>query len=174
MAKYNCIMMDIDNTLLDFDAAERKALLETLQQFSLPCDEAAVSRYHEINSSLWGELNKGKIRRDKLVVERLIDGPENGDSDESGYATIGSDTQILSVTTQDGVCYVNLNGGFLNRKGNVTPEVAVYSIVDSLTEIPGVNRVQISIEGNSDLNYMETISLSQPLEKNTEIIDNAQ
>ena len=71
MAKYNCIMMDIDNTLLDFDAAERKALLETLQQFSLPCDEAAVSRYHEINSSLWGELNKGKIRRDKLVIERF-------------------------------------------------------------------------------------------------------
>ena len=71
MAKYNCIMMDIDNTLLDFDAAERKALLETLQQFSLPCDEAAISRYHEINSSLWGELNKGKIRRDKLVVERF-------------------------------------------------------------------------------------------------------
>lgn len=71
MAKYNCIMMDIDNTLLDFDAAEHKALLETLQQFSLPCDEAAVSRYHEINSSLWGELNKGKIRRDKLVIERF-------------------------------------------------------------------------------------------------------
>lgn len=114
------------------------------------------------------------ISMDKLVVERLIDGPENGDSDENGYATIGNDTQILSVTTQDGVCYVNLNGGFLNRKGNVTPEVAVYSIVDSLTEIPGVNRVQISIEGNSDLNYMETISLSQPFEKNTEIIDNAQ
>ena len=64
-------MMDIDNTLLDFDAAEHKALLETLQQFSLPCDEAAVSRYHEINSSLWGELNKGKIRCDKLVVERF-------------------------------------------------------------------------------------------------------
>ena len=114
------------------------------------------------------------ISMDKLVVERRMDGPENGDSDESGYATIGSDTQILSVTMQDGVCYVNLNGGFLNRKGNVTPEVAVYSIVDSLTEIPGVNRVQISIEGNSDLNYMETISLSQPFEKNTEIIDNAQ
>ena len=33
MAKYNCIMMDIDNTLLDFDAAEHKALLETLQQY---------------------------------------------------------------------------------------------------------------------------------------------
>ena len=71
MAKYNCIMMDIDNTLLDFDAAERKALVETLQQYSLPYDEAALARYHEINAALWAELNKGKIRRDKLVVERF-------------------------------------------------------------------------------------------------------
>ena len=71
MAKYNCIMMDIDNTLLDFDAAERKALLETLQEYSLPCDDAALTRYHEINAALWAELNKGKIRREKLVVERF-------------------------------------------------------------------------------------------------------
>ena len=71
MAKYNCIMMDIDNTLLDFDAAERKALLETLQEYSLPCDDAALTRYHEINAALWAELNKGKLRREKLVVERF-------------------------------------------------------------------------------------------------------
>ena len=44
----------------------------------------------------------------------------------------------------------------------------------SLTERPGVNRVQLSIEGNSDLNYMEKLSLLQPFEKNMEIIDNAQ
>ena len=111
---------------------------------------------------------------DKLVVERLIAGPEDGDSVENGFATISSDTQIMSVTTQDGVCYVNLNEGFLVRQGNVTPEVAVYSIVNSLTELPGINRVQLSIEGNSDLNYMEKLSLLQPFEKNMEIIDNAQ
>lgn len=71
MARYNCIMIDIDNTLLDFDAAERKALVETLKEYSLPFDEAALARYHEINASLWTELNKGKIKRDKLVVERF-------------------------------------------------------------------------------------------------------
>ena len=50
----------------------------------------------------------------------------------------------------------------------------MYSIVNSLTELPGINRVQLSIEGNSDLNYMEKLSLLQPFEKNIEIIDNAQ
>ena len=119
-------------------------------------------------------IYNSNISLDKLVVERLIAGPEDGDSVENGFATISSDTQIMSVTTQDGVCYVNLNEGFLVRQGNVTPEVAVYSIVNSLTELPGINRVQLSIEGNSDLNYMEKLSLLQPFEKNMEIIDNAQ
>ncbi|MBO5452282.1 MAG: GerMN domain-containing protein [Lachnospiraceae bacterium] len=119
-------------------------------------------------------IYNSNISLDKLVVERLIAGPEDGDGVENGFATISSDTQIMSVTTQDGVCYVNLNEGFLVRQGNVTPEVAVYSIVNSLTELPGVNRVQLSIEGNSDLNYMEKLSLLQPFEKNMEIIDNAQ
>ena len=119
-------------------------------------------------------IYNSNISLDKLVVERLIAGPEDGDGVENGFATISSDTQIMSVTTQDGVCYVNLNEGFLVRQGNVTPEVAVYSIVNSLTELPGINRVQLSIEGNSDLNYMEKLSLLQPFEKNMEIIDNAQ
>ena len=30
MAKYYCVLFDADNTLLDFDAAESKALAETL------------------------------------------------------------------------------------------------------------------------------------------------
>lgn len=72
MAKYNCILMDIDNTLMDFDTAECKALTEAFQEFSFPCDKTVIQRYHEINVELWGELNKGKIRRDKLAVERFI------------------------------------------------------------------------------------------------------
>ena len=35
MAKYYCILFDADNTLLDFDAAERKALAETLAQYNI-------------------------------------------------------------------------------------------------------------------------------------------
>lgn len=114
------------------------------------------------------------ISLDKLVVEQLIKGPQKGESADNGFATIGHDTQILSVTTQDGVCYVNLSKGFLVRRGNVTPEVAVYSLVNSLVELQGVNRVQLSVEGDDQLNYMESVPLSQSFERNLEIIKNAQ
>lgn len=114
------------------------------------------------------------ISMDKLVVEQLIAGPKDGESQENGYATIAPTTQVVSVTTRDGVCYVNLDDGFLTRQGNVTPEVAIYSIVNSLAELSGINKVQISVNGSTDLVYMETISLSQVFERNLEMIDNAQ
>lgn len=114
------------------------------------------------------------ISMDKLVVEQLVAGPKNGDSTIDGFGTMNTETQILSVTTQDGVCYVNLSENFSIRKGYVLPEVTIYSIVNSLIELPGVNRVQISIDGNSELNYLETISLSLPFERNLEIVDDAQ
>lgn len=114
------------------------------------------------------------ISMDKLVVEQLIAGPEEGESDENGYATISPDTQIVSVTTRDGTCYVNLGDGFLTKQGNVTPEVTIYSIVNSLVELSGVNKVQISVNGSTDVIYMETVPLSQVFERNLEIMDNAQ
>ena len=35
MAKYYCILFDADNTLLNFDAAENKALAETLVNYGI-------------------------------------------------------------------------------------------------------------------------------------------
>ena len=35
MAKYYCVLFDADNTLLDFDAAENKALAGTLREYGI-------------------------------------------------------------------------------------------------------------------------------------------
>ena len=48
MAKYYCILFDADNTLLDFDAAENKALAETLVNYGIEPDAETV----QINSKL--------------------------------------------------------------------------------------------------------------------------
>lgn len=111
------------------------------------------------------------ISMDRLVVEELIAGPQEGEDGENGYPTLPDATKIISVTTRDGTCYVNLDESFLSSQGNVTPEVAVYSIVNSLVELSTINRVQISIDGNTNLVYMEVVPLSQVFERNLEIID---
>ena len=71
MAKYYCILFDADNTLLDFDAAESKALAETLAQYDIEPSNETVQKYRTINEGLWRQLEKGQIRRDKLMSERF-------------------------------------------------------------------------------------------------------
>ncbi len=71
MAKYYCVLFDADNTLLDFDAAENKALSETLINYGIEPDAETTQVYREINSSLWKQLESGQIRREKLGSERF-------------------------------------------------------------------------------------------------------
>ena len=72
MAKYYCVLFDADNTLLNFDAAESKALAETLVNYGIEPDAETVQTYRTINEELWRQLEKGQIRRDKLMGERFI------------------------------------------------------------------------------------------------------
>lgn len=71
MAHYHCLLLDVDNTLLDFSASEHKALLETLEYFGLPRSAETVAQYQAINTQLWAALERGEIKKDKLVIERF-------------------------------------------------------------------------------------------------------
>ena len=100
------------------------------------------------------------ISKEKLIVEKLMKGPETS----VAKATINPDTNLLSVTTKDGICYVNFDKTFLKGAYDVKPQVTIYSLVNSLTQGTGVGKVQISINGENDVKYMQTVDLSQPLE----------
>ena len=69
--KYQYLLIDNDNTLMDFNAAEAKALIDVLQNHGLPTDDATVHTYHEINDALWKALERGETTQPKLKVERF-------------------------------------------------------------------------------------------------------
>ena len=69
--KYRYLLVDNDNTLMDFKLAERKALTETLEVFGLPTDEETCTAYHHINDALWKALERGETTQKKLKVERF-------------------------------------------------------------------------------------------------------
>lgn len=71
MAIYTCVLLDIDNTLLDFDAAERQAVTDMLAEYELPHDEAAYETYHKVNRELWDSLAKGQLNKQKLFQIRF-------------------------------------------------------------------------------------------------------
>ena len=106
------------------------------------------------------------VSREKLIVEKLMQGPSGG----GAYPTINPDANLLSVTIKDGICYVNFDSTFLTGAYDVLPEVTVYSIVNSLVEGTEAQQVQITINGETDAKYMETVDLSQPLEAKEELV----
>lgn len=105
------------------------------------------------------------ISLEKLIVEELIKGP-NG---EGIFPTINPETKVANVTVKDNICYVNLDETFLNQIYQVTPEVTIYSIVNSLTGLPNVNKVQILLNGELVV-YREKYDLSTCFEEDLDIL----
>ena len=106
------------------------------------------------------------VSMEKMVMEQLIKGPQVA----GFYPTINPETKILSVTNKDGTCYVNLSEDFLKQTYDVTTDVVLYSIANSLIDLSNVSRVQIQIAGNSQVVYRESVSLETPLERNLDIV----
>ncbi len=106
------------------------------------------------------------ISLEKLVVEELIKGPNA----EGIYPTINPDTKVANVMLKDNICYVNLDENFLNQIYTVSPEVTIYSIVNSLIELPNVNKVQILVNGETDVLYREKYDLDTYFERNLDIV----
>lgn len=104
---------------------------------------------------------------ERIVLEQVILGP-NG---SFAYPTVNSETRVINVTTRDRCCYINLSSDFLYGQPDVTAQTAIYSIVNSLCELPSVESVQISVEGNADVTFMESISLMGSFSMNRDLVD---
>lgn len=65
------LLIDIDDTLLDFKRGERVAITETLNHFGLPATEGTLNYYHTINDALWKAFERGEITKPKLLLERF-------------------------------------------------------------------------------------------------------
>ena len=66
------LLWDIDNTLLNFPAAERLAPQAAFRDFALgPCPEDRVARYAALNAGYWRRLERGEITKAELLTQRF-------------------------------------------------------------------------------------------------------
>ncbi len=71
MTRYSVVLLDADNTLFDFDTAERKALHGVLTARGYTPDDDTLRTYHRINAGLWQAFARGEVEQDFLLVERF-------------------------------------------------------------------------------------------------------
>jgi len=105
------------------------------------------------------------------VVEQLIAGP----TQDGHYAVVPPETKVRGVRTESDICYINLSKDFTDKLSTAdftTQRLAISSIVDSLTELPNVKKVQFQIESDMPDQSFGNYDLSKPIDRDTTIIQN--
>lgn len=103
----------------------------------------------------------------RLVVESLIEGP-----DRNGYAaTISDNTKVQNLSVKDGICYVDLSDEFYDTNNSLRNDIIVYSVVNSLAELPTVSKVQFLKNGEKQLFFREAMPFDGIFERNLDLIE---
>ncbi len=65
------LFLDLDDTILDFGAAEHAAIKATFREVGLDPTDALLERYGEINRSCWRRLELGELTREQVLTRRF-------------------------------------------------------------------------------------------------------
>lgn len=111
--------------------------------------------------------NKGYSSAEQIAMEQLLRGPLKDQSEVR--RTIDDDTELQSVTVRDSVAYVSFSKDFLNPVKGVSADMAVYSVVNTLTSLPRVSKVVILVDGDAVKN-LDNVDLSKSLDFKADIL----
>lgn len=64
--KYEFLFLDLDDTILDFGATEKKSISRLLEHLGVTPTDEIIHRYHVINLEHWKRLERGEITRDQI------------------------------------------------------------------------------------------------------------
>ena len=65
------VFLDLDDTILDFQLAEHKAIRAALLEVGIEPSDEVVDRYIEINRSCWAALERGELTREVVLIRRF-------------------------------------------------------------------------------------------------------
>ncbi|MGB4658069.1 MAG: YjjG family noncanonical pyrimidine nucleotidase [Mobilitalea sp.] len=71
MNQFKTILLDADDTIFDFDACAREAIVTAFSNHKYPLDEQIYASYKIINTDLWNQFEQGKITRETVIYSRF-------------------------------------------------------------------------------------------------------
>ncbi|NLP14926.1 MAG: sporulation protein [Clostridium sp.] len=104
---------------------------------------------------------------ERLVFEELQKDPRSADL----HSAIPERTRLLSASTENGMCTLDLSREFVdNHPGGSAGELmTLYSIINTMTELSGIDKVQFLIEGQKLETYIHAV-FNEPFGRNQDII----
>ena len=136
-------------------------------------EDVIVTLYFPLTGTdLLGAEKRKVTLKDKELVERsIINELIKGSDDKLRPRSIAAESKLLSVETKDRICFVNFSKEFIEKQipGTSSAFVTIYSIVNSLTELENVSKVQFLIEGQKVEVFGEKV-FNEPFERDESFI----
>lgn len=114
---------------------------------------------------------KEPVTTEKLgsaIVRALITGPQT----QGLYKTLPAETRLLSLKIKDSVAYVDFSQEIISKHwgGSAGETMTIDSIVNSLTELKEIKKVQILVEGKVQESLLGHWDTSSPIARDEAII----
>lgn len=158
-----------DGSIVDFIEAS-DINLET-EEFSSEMRDIVLYFADSTETGLVREERTVKITDQQPIEQYIINELIAGPADRQLKRLLDGDTAPVSVTVQDNICYLNFMSDFITKNtGDPTHEVLViYSIVNSLTELNTISRVQFYMDGKR-VDSFGSVGIKEYISRDTSII----
>lgn len=102
------------------------------------------------------------------IVKALITGPQT----KGLFPTIPPETSLLSVKINNSTAYVDFSQEMISKHwgGSAGETMTIYSVVNSLTELKEIKKVQFLVNGKQQESLLGHWDTSSPIVRNGEII----
>ncbi len=119
-------------------------------------------------------IDNTSLSMEEYLITKLIEGPQNSSNENANEIadepkvnpTLEKDLTLISVVTTDKTCYINFGADFLEQHQEVSDEIMLYSIVNTICQLPYVASVQFLIDGEKDVKLHKTISFTDKFQYN--------
>lgn len=110
--------------------------------------------------------NEGNLPMETVLLELL-----RGPSGNQNVNPLPEGTQVISMSLNQGICSVNLSHEFVRNAPNDQEQagLVLYSVVNSLCALAGINQVRVTVEGMA-LDTYGNISAKEPLNGNFDLV----
>ncbi len=108
---------------------------------------------------------------EQYIINELINGPDSSDL----RRLLSDETSLVSATVQDNICYLNFMSDFIkeNAGDEMHERLVIASIVNSLTELNTISRVQFYMDGKRVDNF-GSVNIKGYISRDTSIIREEQ
>lgn len=147
---------DMSPALLDANGNPVAGEVRTVTLYFSDSDAMYVAaEKREIVLENAAEETSGGDSLEKLLFMELMKGPTSKDL----HSTIPKGTKLLSIATKNGLCTINLSSEFIDNSpgGTASERMTLDSIVNTLTELDTVQKVQFLIDGKKREIYTHAI-----------------